>query len=261
MRCVFFNPKSGEVKEERNEGLEKEYEEKGFVLVRKLEKYQKFVHGIFYCQYHNRFEIMFMVDNNRATEFIPDFEFVLKVADIVKDCRFVRPIDSEDVSCYFAFPIQILASFWIEGLDNLGAVYLPVIKKLNEVSKGLTFLFIHDFGFRKEMEWYLERYWLKFDDIIITRFKNMFAKYVEGDTNIIFSHPMPSFFMKFMYKLYEVSKDDKLVGGEAKLIPERLKNILMKIMEWRNISESEKRACVEIVYRLTNDRKLLKYLL
>jgi len=273
VEIIMLNPQNGKlVKVNRifdNLKSEKEieYEKEGFVAVASAEKFRYDKKGflvsyadfgawrrykVVYCKHHKIYELYYAylsVFNDEDDKYT---EFALKVAEVVKDCRFLK---KEKELFRFFLPFIPCGK---KDLDKHYNFQIKIIKKLNKLSKTILYFYLNFVEFKEMVENYFKNNGFdKYNDAEnLKKILDMYLKEFVDSYDCVFGF---DYVITIFYELRALFGNDEIFKKHLKRVKRKVLRNVDKIIE--NCFYVSEEYLVKMIYELTNCKKVLKYLL
>ena len=142
VRAILFNPKTGELVISSDNSEKEKYLTDGFKHIQDLISYEKISYKIFFCKFHNRYELAFYEYIDRK---LPRGELILKIIEMIEDCRFLG-LDPNDSPVGLKLLTSDLSYPYIRLNPTIQKRVLEFIKKLIELNeKTIIYFFLNSF--------------------------------------------------------------------------------------------------------------------
>jgi hypothetical protein len=148
LKTILFNPKTGELLISSDNSEKEKYLSYGFKHIKDLTSDEKISYKIFFCKFHNRYELVFYEYIDKKS---PREELILKIIEMIEDCRYLgldpndSPIGLELLTDYFSY-------YYIQLSPTIQKRVLAFIKKLIDLNeKTIIYFFFNSTKIYKDV--------------------------------------------------------------------------------------------------------------
>jgi len=283
MYYILFNQKTRNVLEVENEEEVKRYEKMGFKIVWYRGDYDTFDYKIIYCRYHKRYEIYYHIYNKYLDYAKKMTKLALKIANLIKDCRFFRNVYIAKYfqklypyiqnEFYFSDNESVFLGIFVDSLivnsltSNVEEIEIErrffnklykIIRELYKLDKKFVYFFIKYYIFKVKIFEYLKENNFTVKDVndIEEILDDTILYYIDNNRK----YYLLGYLIVDFYCIKEMFANDKLIKKYLRVIEKLIyKKFDMFIDDVFN--SNNRVGFAELTYKITNDTKFLKYLL